>query len=378
MSNLRPMLMLILSFLLVSPGVSQSPQWKGTIEFEDGVKIIKNPREPLYGDFVFDLDEKLSIGNETDDNYMFYRVRNITADALGNVYVSDFGNYRIQVFDPNGKYLFTVGGHGEGPGEFQWTLNLRIEEKSRDLYVIDGLRSLERFDHNGQHKDTVNLGKNVSDFYPDSSGNLLAIVDTVSESELSKTLCRMDAKGEILENYVKFPWNIFYEKKGEVSTMSVHSDTPTLMMAKIDGQRFVYGYSDEYELNVIDNSGKLLFKIQKDETPKEFSAAEKRKARRFQLPEHKPFFYRIFTDPEGRIYVQTNLTRGEPTDFRAEVDIFSRDGYFLHRSTLPRVVYAIGDGMVYRYYWDDESGEELVKCYKVTNWDKMKTGLAIE
>jgi hypothetical protein len=31
--------------------------WKGTVATEDGVKVVKNPAEPLYGEFVFNLKE---------------------------------------------------------------------------------------------------------------------------------------------------------------------------------------------------------------------------------------------------------------------------------------------------------------------------------
>ena len=56
-----------LIFLSVSAIENQIPQWKGTIEEEDGVKVIKNPNEPLYGEITFQLEEDLSIGNEEDE-----------------------------------------------------------------------------------------------------------------------------------------------------------------------------------------------------------------------------------------------------------------------------------------------------------------------
>jgi hypothetical protein len=55
----------LVSLVFLGANQSQNPQWKGTIEEEDGVKVIKNPREPLYGEITFDLEEDLSIGNET-------------------------------------------------------------------------------------------------------------------------------------------------------------------------------------------------------------------------------------------------------------------------------------------------------------------------
>jgi hypothetical protein len=58
---------LILFFLLLFGfSISQKPQWKGTIEEENGVKVIKNPNEPLYGEISFNLEEDLSYMVEWD------------------------------------------------------------------------------------------------------------------------------------------------------------------------------------------------------------------------------------------------------------------------------------------------------------------------
>ena len=73
-----------LVFLLASQG--QNPRWEGTIEEENGIKVIKNPIEPLYGAITFDLEEDLSIGNEQDENYMFYRGVKLTIDSAGSIF----------------------------------------------------------------------------------------------------------------------------------------------------------------------------------------------------------------------------------------------------------------------------------------------------
>jgi len=49
------------SLMLVSCG-KQKTEWKGAIEEENGVTVIKNQKEPLYGEIKFELEEDLSIG----------------------------------------------------------------------------------------------------------------------------------------------------------------------------------------------------------------------------------------------------------------------------------------------------------------------------
>jgi hypothetical protein len=67
-----------------------------------------------------ELVEDLVIGPRADDdNYRFYVIGDVLADAAGRIYLFDSGNARVQVFDAGGDYLHTLGGEGSGPGEFR-------------------------------------------------------------------------------------------------------------------------------------------------------------------------------------------------------------------------------------------------------------------
>ena len=123
------------AFIMVISFGGQKPQWKGKIEIENGIKVIKNPRDPLYGEIEFDLEEDLSIGNEEDENYVFYRGVGIEVDSDGNIFILDGGNYRIQKFDKDGNYLQTIGRKGQGPGEFQRPIGLYLDSKG-NIYVM--------------------------------------------------------------------------------------------------------------------------------------------------------------------------------------------------------------------------------------------------
>ena len=48
---------------IISCGQPES-NWEGTIEEVDGVLVVKNPKEPIYGEDVLTLDEDLVLGEE--------------------------------------------------------------------------------------------------------------------------------------------------------------------------------------------------------------------------------------------------------------------------------------------------------------------------
>jgi len=50
--------------------------------------------------------------------------------------VSEYGNDRIQVFDPQGKFLRKWGSEGNGDGEFSQPQGLAIDSDG-DVYVSD-------------------------------------------------------------------------------------------------------------------------------------------------------------------------------------------------------------------------------------------------
>lgn len=53
---------------------SQKAEWQGSIEVVDGVTIVKNPKEPIYGEDVLSLEEEITIGaKEGDENVAFQR-----------------------------------------------------------------------------------------------------------------------------------------------------------------------------------------------------------------------------------------------------------------------------------------------------------------
>lgn len=74
---------------------------------------------------------------------------NIAVDGEGKIYVADTGNFRIQVFDPEGKVLRTMGKPGDTPGSFARPRGIAVDSEGH-IYVIDAaFQNFQIFDQEG-------------------------------------------------------------------------------------------------------------------------------------------------------------------------------------------------------------------------------------
>jgi len=95
----------LISFFVVGAVGDQKAGWKGQVEEEEGVKVIKNPQNPLYGEIELELELDLSIGGDVaDENYNFILISDVEVDDEGNIYVPE-GNCMWMTLE---KFIFSV------------------------------------------------------------------------------------------------------------------------------------------------------------------------------------------------------------------------------------------------------------------------------
>lgn len=395
----RKIVRLVIILLLFSLSCSkqrkiETPKWLGKIEYENRVKVVKNPNEAVYGELTLDLEEDLSIGNEEDKNYIFYRVRDIELDNQRNIYVLDAGNYRIQKFDKSGNYLQTIGRKGQGPGEFETPYSFFIDFQN-NLYISEG-RKIQIFKNSGKYIRSIPLTSRIYDFFIDSQGNIIAH-SFLSDGEFSQNvILKFDSKGKIIEKMAEFlDVKSVLRKDSRGSSFSFtyyHRYNYWLQFLPISDQIFAYAYPSEYRIFTINSDGNLMLKIEKGEPPHSISQKEKeyiirraeentsRRGKKWpkgvieeacQFPPHRPFFNRILVDNKGRIYVRRVKSVLEESE-KVEFDIFSKDGYYLYKVYLPFTPEIIKKGYLYDIYTSEERGEVKIKRYKIKNWLQIK------
>src|SRR5579862_8798944 len=65
-------------------------------------------------------------GSRGSGNGQFIQPFGVAIGRDGRIVVADTGNYRIQVFDATGTFLFTFGSKGTGPGQFELLTSVAV------------------------------------------------------------------------------------------------------------------------------------------------------------------------------------------------------------------------------------------------------------
>ena len=113
------------------------------LENADGVRVVHNVRGGMWGKnpkVMLELVRKIGDIDTEDENVAFNYPSDIAVDKDGNIYILDSGNARIQKFGPDGKYLATIGGKGQGPGELMLPDGIDFD-RDGNLIVADSAQS---------------------------------------------------------------------------------------------------------------------------------------------------------------------------------------------------------------------------------------------
>jgi len=381
---------LIFIFIMSLGCQKQKTGWQGTIEEENGIRVVKNPAKPMYGELVLELEEDLSIGSVEDENTMFYQIGSIDVDSQNNIYVLDSGNHRVQKFDKDGNYLQTIGRKGQGPGEFMRPINILLDAQG-NIYVLE-LRKLNLFDSKGNYIKSFVPPTFIMGFAAGPEGNIIGhgFISTPKAQNFGVML--INPEGKITKTIAEYLGISMVSRKDAMFSIS-HSYRPQLSFSPIEKKGVVYGYGAEYKLIVADFSGETSLIIEKDEPSQSITRREKDKIiddtlertaddehgkwprdvveEGADFPDHRPFFEGIATDDTGRIYVRKVKSVLDESE-EDEMDIFSADGYYLYTTKLNLSRGFIKGGFLYDTSYSEETGEYKVLRYRIKNWDRIK------
>jgi hypothetical protein len=357
--------------LLISPSSSQKAAWQGTTERIDGVVVVKNPKDPMYGDFAVEFEEELSIGQTAGrEEYMFSLLSSIDVDFIGNIYALDVKEAHIKVYDSDGKFIRQIGRRGQGPGEFQNPHTVQITPKNK-VVVCDPLaQKLLYFSTDGKYQESIpTLGLFG---YPiiDSDGFIVSLVKNEETKNPMYELHRLDRKLEPLNFYCSYP-------KPDFTQQVINPFRSYLIWALGNNDEIICGMPDDaYELKIFDQEGKLVRRLFKDYNPvkitdKEIESRMKgiKNRDKYSIPEYHGAFRFVILDDDNRIFV---CTWERTKDWSASYyDVFDSEGKYMAKILIQHSM-LISNPIVFKgsklyLVQEDEDGYQYVKRYKV-NW----------
>ncbi len=359
-------------FILVSCN-QQNTEWTGTIEEVDGVTVVKNPAEPLYGEDAFLLEEEISIGVAAGkEEYTFSRISGIDVDGEGNIYLIDALSAHIRVFDKDGQYLRTIGRKGQGPGEIQSPYYVQITPQNEVLVYDFMAQRMIFYSLEGEflrQKSTAQTGIFFLPLRLASNGNLTVIVALSPPPIGGKVLKMYDSSLEPIKVIAE-------EERGQRGIFDIGK--PTWYCDVSPNDTLVWGDSQDYTLHILNHKGELTKKIIKEHRFIKITAEDREKSRKeYEEPLKRglkisfrgffPAFSDLLIDGKDRVYVKT-YERVEGEDELFYFDVFDPGGKYIAKVPVRANLNWNSVWKNSRLYTieEDEDGYPVVKRYKVT------------
>jgi len=341
----------------------QKTDWKGKVEDENGVIIVKNPREPIYSRDIVQIEEEISIGEkEGKEEYLFYQMGAIEVDEDERIFISDSKESVIKVFNGDGEYLYSIGRKGQGPGEFEKIYRIQITHNNELLVFDSSTRRLSFFLLNGDFIKSIHINVlNVLNLFMKSNGGYIiqsVMLDPVSAYAISSI--------DLCDSQFNIKLNIAASKPQDVLTPFLSY----IVWKPMKNDYIAFGHNENYEIDIFDSDGNIVRKIIKAYKPIEVSDEErKQRLESLQQPINKdvprfhPAYNRFTIDEEYRIFVQTWEKPEEREGYF--YDVFDPEGKFITKTVFPFPPRIWKKNKLYTIE-EDEEGYRYVKRYNVS------------
>lgn len=254
----------------------------------------------------------------------------------GEVYILNFGEARIQYYDPTGKRTKTIGRRGKGPGEF--TFPIKVALANNQLHVYDKLTGMiSVFAADGTFKEQFKVPINNLELFRTAGGWLYwTTQDTFEETKATQLMWTDDhfKTSKTIMDITEQGWSRGMsshasssgQRRIEWSPISVK---PQLLVSP-DGATIYFAAKPwQFEITVIDgHTGKIINTIKKDADLIPFDAewADEKFNQETSMhlrgsgisasdidklyPEHFPIIRAMKLDPDGNLMV--SRWRGRP------------------------------------------------------------------
>ena len=306
------------------------------------------------------------------EEHLFGSISSIAVNDRWDLHVLDGQAQHVRVFDSAGAYVETLGGRGEGPGEFGYAEAIALLSDGR-LVVRDSRNNRISVFGPGPGQtdqwgfDAGNSGSNYP-LHTDMRDRTHLNTRDLSRTDWARHIIVIGPDGTHLDTLpepsspVERPM-LTAEHTAEWGTGSASAHvpfSPVFQWTVHPSGHFITGLPSEYRINVPHDDGVL--RIERTTTPAPIHDAERTQARERversmrntdpdwswdgpPIPKHKPFYRQLLAGRDGRIWV-TLVTEGhrvenedhDPEDPDSDpvtwveplrYDVFEPDGAYL-------------------------------------------------
>ena len=341
--------------------VESEPDYPARVETVEGVKTIFNPDYPRDGRFEYDFIEEASIGSSDPAvESVINRPADLRVDPSGFIYVMDWGDTNIKVFDPEGQLIRTLSRKGQGPGEMTRAGAFDIAGDGR-IFIFDGMgRKIFALDKDGNqllefkvagYGSHIECGPNDDLFYSITISPEINVIGEWQITQNRQHLYHVDHQGNILHDIGEVPgvkMKVKRENRQTMVGMTPREAHTTVWMVGPNGILYK-GYSDRYQMSAYDADEAPSFRFGREFQPIKYPF--------YKIGGAMPEFYPAFSsrnncfDDEGNLWLRqyTGEEEGQPA-----YDVFSPDGIYIRRAEVPHPLWRIRRRRAYSIIRDEE------------------------
>jgi len=343
----------------------------------ENIQTVFNPSYPKNRSSSIELIELLSIGEKDGTiESTFNTIKDINIDPSGNIYVVDYSDNVVKIYDSSGVFVSIIGRKGQGPGEFFEPARVFFESQNRIVVHEYGNGSrISRFSNNNDFIDSFQIGFSRALIGIDENDVYYYSVRenwNYSTGEETRSFSRYNADNSKINQITQLKGqNGTPMTRGGLWTTGYESGSVNYALRQ-NGE-LIIGKSDMYEFSVFDKNGNLKLLFGRKWRPVEVTESEKMKLSvnpfdQKLIPDKKPAFrisyFRFLTDDKNNFWVLTFEDEGEGYTY----DIFNRDGIYIRKvffewNGSKVIPFYIRRNKVYALHID-EFGVNRVKVYR--------------
>jgi hypothetical protein len=410
--TLTPALLLPLLGLACGDGGADSggAQFAGTVTDSAGIEIVHNTATGMWPDGGgWTTAQLMQIGEAAGDaDYQFGQIAAVGALSDGRIAVLDQQAQRIQVYGPDGTYQESIGGPGNGPGEFSQAVTSMFVGRGDTLVVPDmGNQRIMLIPPTGDPSSfPMRIEQGIPIRFDMTADGLLVsqrramnFGGDATETSPTDLILEQRYDGSVVDTLLTPKRGETFEiTRGGPPKMTLFAPEPAWTMLSED--RLAFAVSDAYRISVFGADGDLQRVIEFPHEARPVSESDKETVKKLirrlgeqqgappqaldqyinsiGFAEYWPAFTQMRSGPQGTLWVQRTRTLDNMTDEQVENwnpqldqgtprwDVFETDGRYGGVIELPTrfTPLTIAEDRIYGVYRDDFD-VQYVRVYRL-------------